>query len=178
MQSIKKRKIFPTFYAATVEDITPGFVLKNGFTALLVDIDNTLSHVDAPYALPEAESWMKQMKNAGIKLGFVSNNDSSRVEPFAHKYAAEFVCHAQKPSPHGYLAMAQKLNKGVDECLVIGDQLFTDILGGNAAGMRTLIVDPICEAEDPKGFRKRRKLEKMLLYLDGLFKQRKRALGG
>lgn len=166
MKQASRRRLYPTYYAADITSVTPDFVRQCGCTAVLADIDNTLAHVDAPDAVPAAAAWMRALKDAGIRLAFLSNNDPPRVEPFAAKYGADFFCHAQKPMPDGYLALAKRFGCRPEECLVVGDQLFTDILGGNHAGMPTVIVTPICEEEDPKPFRKRRKAEKLLLRLD------------
>ncbi len=176
MQQFSRRKLFPTYYAQAVTDVTPAFIRECGCTVVLADIDNTLAHVDAPDAVPMAEAWMQTLKEAGIGLAFLSNNDPPRVEPFAAKYGARFVCHAQKPQVKGYLELAKQFDCKPEACLVVGDQLFTDILGGNNAGMSTVIVSPICEAEDPKAFRKRRTLEKILLHMDKAFQGAKRRI--
>ena len=178
MNNLPVRRLFPTYYANDVAAVTPGFVQACGCKALLVDIDNTVSHVDAPDAVPMAVKWMSESRAAGIRIAFISNNDPPRVEPFAQKYNADYICHAEKPKPGGYRAIARRLGCSDKECMVVGDQLFTDILGGTAAGMRTVIVRPLCEAEDPKAFRFRRKMEKLLLLLDRAIHGKRRVIGG
>lgn len=178
MRSFHRRRIFPAYYANHILEITPEFIRACGCSAVLADIDNTLSHVDAPDATPEGIRWMQSLKDAGIAFGFISNNDPPRVEPFAEKYGAAFFCHAQKPMPNGYYKLAERLGKPISECMLVGDQLFTDVLGGNNAGMCTIIVTPLCEEEDPLDFRKRRRLEKLLLKLDLLLSGNKRRIGG
>ncbi len=175
---IKKRRLFPGWYAGSVEDVTEGFLHSLGVKALLLDIDNTLSHVDAPNAETFAANWMARMKKAGFLLALVSNNDPERVEPFAAKCALPYVCHAQKPQPDGYRTLAGTLGVRPEECLAIGDQLFTDIWGGNAAGTRTLLVRPLSEDNEPAQFRKRRRLEKILLKIDAPFTAKRRAQNG
>lgn len=177
MQMMRRRRIFPTFYAQSISEVTPEFIHACGCSAVLADIDNTLSHVDAPDAVPEAVKWMLRMQQAGVALALISNNDPPRVEPFAEKYSVAFICHAQKPKPNGFHVIARQLGRKSCDCLVVGDQLFTDILGGNAAGMRTVIVPPLCEAEDPKPFRKRRRLERVLLKIDTAFCKKQRRIG-
>ncbi len=177
MEKMTRRKLFPTYYAAGIASVTPEFIRSCGCTAVLCDIDNTISHVDAPDAVQEAEVWMRQMREAGIGLAFISNNDPPRVEPFAEKYEAQYVCHAEKPKAGGYHRIAQMFNCTAENCMVVGDQLFTDILGGNRAGMYTTIVKPLCVDEDPKDFRKRRKIERFLLKLDMWFGGKKRRIG-
>ncbi len=178
MQALSQRRFFPMYYARGVADVTPEFIRGCGCSALLLDIDNTVSRVDAPEATREAEAWFDTLRRADIPMAFVSNNDPERVEPFARRYGAKYVSHAQKPRREGYDRAAQALGHAPDACMVVGDQLFTDILGGNSAGMQTVIVEPLCEAEDPVAFRKRRRLEKLLLRLDRLLCARRRKIGG
>ena len=178
MQTLSQRRFFPMYYARGVADVTPEFIRGCGCDALLLDIDNTVSHVDAPEATKEAEAWLQTLRQAGLPVAFVSNNDPERVEPFARRYGAQFVSHAQKPRREGYDRAAAALGRAPQRCLVVGDQLFTDILGGNNAGMKTVIVSPLCEEEDPIPFRKRRRLEKLLLRLDRLFCAKRRCIGG
>lgn len=178
MRNINKRRVFPAYYAKSVLDVTPEFIRACGCSAVMADIDNTISHVDAPDATPEGERWMNILREAGIPFGFISNNDPPRVEPFAEKYGAGYFCHAEKPKPNGYYKLAEQLKKPVSECMLVGDQLFTDVLGGNNAGMCTVIVTPLCENDDPVAFRKRRKLEKLLLGIDRVFCKKERRIGG
>lgn len=178
MNNAARRRLFPTYYAENIAAVTPDFIRGCGCSAVLADIDNTLSHVDAPDAVPMAVEWMERLREAGIALAFISNNDPPRVESFAQRYGAQFVCHAEKPRPNGYHQVASQLNCAAERCLVVGDQLFTDILGGNAARMRTVIVKPLCEAEDPRDFRLRRKIEKLLLCIDRHLLGRRRQIGG
>lgn len=177
-RSIERRHFFPTYYARTVTEVTPEFVRSCGCSVVLSDIDNTISRVDAPDAVPEAERWMKQLAQAGISFGLISNNDLERVEPFAQKYGADYESHADKPQPDAYHRIAQRMNCRESDCLVVGDQLFTDILGGNRAGMRTVFVTPLCIEEEPSSIRKQRKFERILLRFDRIFCERKRRIGG
>lgn len=178
MRNMNKRRIFPAYYASNVLNVTPEFIRACGCSAVLADIDNTISHVDAPDATPEGERWMNSLREAGIPFGFISNNDPPRVEPFAGKYGALYFCHAEKPRPEGYYRLAEQLGFPASKCMVVGDQLFTDILGGNNAGMCTVIVAPLCEDEDPVAFRKRRRMEKFLLSIDRIFCKKERWIGG
>ncbi|MDO5323876.1 MAG: YqeG family HAD IIIA-type phosphatase [Clostridia bacterium] len=178
MRNVHKKKLFPDYYAIDVSLVTPDFIRACGCTAVLVDIDNTLSRVDAPEATPLGGKWMADMKATGIPFAFISNNDPPRVELFSEKYGAPFICHAEKPKPDGYRALAKQLGHPVEKCMMVGDQLFTDILGGNNAGMCTVLVAPVCEWEDPVDFRLRRKMEKILVTVDNVFCSKKRLIGG
>lgn len=95
MQTLSQRRFFPMYYARGVADVTPEFIRGCGCDALLLDIDNTVSHVDAPEATAEAETWLQTLREAELPVAFVSNNDPERVEPFAQRYGAKFVSHAK-----------------------------------------------------------------------------------
>ena len=99
------------YYARGVADVTPEFIRGCGCDALLLDIDNTVSHVDAPEATAEAETWLQTLREAELPVAFVSNNDPERVEPFAQRYGAKFVSHAQKPRREGYDRAAAALGR-------------------------------------------------------------------
>ena len=91
--------------------------------------------------------WTKRMTAAGVRLVVVSNNYKKRVAPFAAQFSLPYVSFACKPSPFGYLRAKRLSGARVRECLVVGDQIFTDILGANLCGMPSVLLDPI--ARDP-----------------------------
>lgn len=157
--------IFPEYYASCITEIKESFLQQLHIKAIWLDIGNTISLVDDPLPTPDAEAWIRQMQASGYILGVVSNNDPPRVEPFARSLGLYFRAHAQKPSPDGYRSLAQEVGAAPEECLVVGDQLFTDILGGNHAGMHTVAVPPLRPDMEPKDFRFRRRVERILLRL-------------
>jgi HAD superfamily phosphatase (TIGR01668 family) len=126
--------------------------------AVLLDVDNTLSPHGA--AEPEAEvpAWLNAVLQSGIRVMIVSNNSQERVQPFAAKLGLEFETKAAKPLPLGFNRARNRLQCGKKETAVIGDQLFTDMLGANLAGMTAILVEPI-EPETMLQFRVKRKLE-------------------
>lgn len=163
----KKRGIYPDYFVDSCWNISAAFLKEHGISALAMDIDNTMARVDAPDILPKAKEWLDRMRESGFKVGVVSNNDPERVEPFAQKFGLAYVSHACKPSAQGFKSMAAMLDAPVTACAAVGDQLLTDIKGGNSAGMLTIAVRPISEEDEPRQFRKRRVLEKVLLYFYG-----------
>lgn len=162
-------RLFPQYYAAGVACIGDDFLKARGIRAILLDIDNTISLVDDPLPTPEAERWIRWAQRGGYAVGVISNNDPPRVEPFAKALGLLYVSHAQKPDPSGFLTLAEQAGFAPEHCLVVGDQLFTDMLGGNRAGMCTVAVEPLCPAMEPKSFRLRRGLEGLLLRLHRRF---------
>ena len=156
-------RFFPQYYTESVSCIGEVFLARHDIRAILLDIDNTISLVDDPLPTPEALLWIRRMRARGYALGLVSNNDPPRVESLAQALELPFVAHAQKPSPDGFLSLARRLEASPECCLVVGDQLFTDIWGGNRARMRTVVVEPLQMGMEPRNFRWRRRLEQLVL---------------
>ncbi len=154
----------PTIKLDKVTDITVELLKKYNITALILDVDNTLSthHGEALiYGLPE---WLSYMKDNGIKLIILSNSKRKRVEPFAKKIGLDFISLGLKPLPFGYLRALKALSVKRENAAMVGDQVFTDVLGGNALGIKTILLTPIKE-EEMWSFRLRRSIEKKLFKL-------------
>ena len=153
-------KPFKTFYRAT--EITADFLHTSGIKALALDADNTLSEHHSQTPHEGVEQWLREMENAGIKLMMVSNARAARVVPFANKLGLNFTSTALKPLPFGFLRAAKKMGVKSKELAAVGDQIFTDIMGANLAGVKPLLVTPIKE-EDGFTFKIRRRIEKPLI---------------
>jgi hypothetical protein len=152
----------PTIALQTVCDISMDILNEFNVKALILDIDNTLTTHDNPNVKPEVLQWLDTMKNHGIKLLIVSNNYPERVEPFANKLGIGFVARGQKPLPKGFSEACKRLNVPKENICAVGDQIFTDILGANLKGIKSIFVFPI-EYETTTFFKVKRTLEKPLL---------------
>lgn len=142
----------------SVLDITPELLSENHIRGLLLDIDNTLTTHDNPVPAEGVEKWIKIMKDSGIRLFLVSNNTPERVSPFAEKIGLEFVCNGKKPLSSGFNRAQKLMNIPFGELAVVGDQIFTDVLGANLKRVKCIYVRPM-ELEK-KGFLKfKRKIE-------------------
>ena len=152
----------PTYVFDKVGNITPDFLKRKHIKALILDLDNTLTTHNNPVVPQSSMEWVNAMKSAGIKLIIVSNNHEPRVTPFARQLDVDFVCEGHKPLTFGYTKAIEKL--GVEKKYVasVGDQIFTDILGCNLKGIRSLFVFPI-EPETSLPFRFKRACEKPFL---------------
>ena len=143
-------------------DITPETAAAMHCKAIAIDADNTSSHDLTTEPLPGTEDWVRRMKAAGLSVVLLSNAKTERAKVLADRYDIPVVGLAAKPLPHGYLRAARKTRVRRKELLVLGDQLFTDILGGNLAGCRTIWVEPY-EADRRDGyFLLKRKLERVI----------------
>lgn len=136
-------RLYPDAHFNKVEEITIEFLQKNEIKALILDIDNTL--IDYKQHLSEnVINWAKVIKSKGIKLYILSNtNNKEKVEKVSKKLDIPYFNLAQKPLKKGFLKTQKALNEKPENIGVIGDQIFTDIIGGNRCNMFTILVEPI-----------------------------------
>lgn len=154
---------FPTVYRHRITDVTVEDLRRMGAETVLLDVDNTLTTHDAPDLTDEVKAWLAQMQDEGFKLIIVSNNRAERVAPFADKIGLPYYAHARKPLPFGFHAAAKQMRCERKRCVVIGDQIFTDMLGANLAGMPSVLLEPIQLEVDQKFIVFKRKIERPLL---------------
>ncbi len=136
-------KIYPDAYLEKVEQITVDFLNKNGIKALILDVDNTL--IDYYKKLSQSViDWVNELKKNEFKLYILSNtNDKTKVEKVALNLKIPYANLAKKPFKSGFLRVQKELKEEPAKIAVVGDQIFTDIIGGNRCKMFTILVDPI-----------------------------------
>ena len=149
----------PTAALKSVLELTPEILGNMGVEALILDLDNTLTTHNNPHPAKGVPEWLDEMRNAGIKLLIVSNNHAPRVEPFAKALKLDFVPEGAKPLPKGYNIAVKKFGLPKEKVCAVGDQIFTDILGANLAGIKSVFVYPI-EFESGFFFKIKRFFEK------------------
>lgn len=137
----------PKAYLNNVREITIDFLQENKIKALILDVDNTLIDYDKNLA-KETIEWVKELKGKGIKLYILSNsNKKEKVKKVAEELGLEFSYFGKKPLKSGF-KKAQKIIKEEPEKIgVVGDQIFTDVIGGNRCKMFTILVEPIAEKD-------------------------------
>lgn len=154
----------PDIKLEKVTDIKIELLKKYGIDAVILDVDNTLSTHHGQVLTDGLEDWLSYMIDGGIKLTVLSNSKRKRVEPFAKKINLPFISLGLKPLPFGYLRAVKSLGTKRKNTAIVGDQIFTDIIGGNAVGVKTVLLTPI-KPEDGWSFKLRRKLEKIIIKL-------------
>ena len=139
--------LYPNAYFEKVEDITIQFLIKNKIKALILDVDNTL--IDKTEKLSQdIIDWAKNLKGQGVKLYILSNtNRKKKVEKIAEKLEIPFHYFGMKPLKRGFNKVKKELKEESSRIAVVGDQIFTDIIGGNRSKMFTILVDPIAEKD-------------------------------
>ncbi len=140
-------KIYPKAYFGKVEEITIEFLKKNKLKALILDVDNTL--IDKQRNMTEKViEWVRNLKGQGVKLYILSNsNNTEKVEEISQKLKVPYHKFAMKPLKMGFKKALKELNEKAENTAIVGDQIFTDIIGGNRCNIYTILVDPIKEKE-------------------------------
>ena len=140
--------LYPNAHLNNVREITTNFLQNNKINALILDVDNTLIDINKNLS-EDIVFWTKQMKGQGIKLYILSNtNDKKKVETIAQKLDIPYKHFALKPLKKGFKFIQKELKINPGNIGVVGDQIFTDVLGGNRNKMFTILVDPINDKKD------------------------------
>ena len=135
--------LLPEFLFPEITDISPAFLEKTGIKFLMIDLDNTLAAYDEQSPSEEILKWISSLKKSGITPAIISNSSRvMRVCSFAESFDVSSVARAHKPSPANILHLMETFNFKSNESALIGDQIFTDILAANRAGVISIIVKP------------------------------------
>lgn len=138
-----EKMLTPKFIFGSYSDVTPEFMVSNGYTSLISDIDNTLAPYEITEAPREVADWARALKDSGIKLALVSNNHSDRVEKFNSTLGLPAFSDVKKPSAKYIEKALESLDAKKESTLFLGDQLLTDALAAHRAGLDCAIVPPI-----------------------------------
>ncbi|SEP91384.1 YqeG family HAD IIIA-type phosphatase [Piscibacillus halophilus] len=156
-------KLFlPDDHVQTVLEITPEFLNEKGIKGVITDLDNTLVAWNQPEATPEVIEWFRQLRSEGIQVTIISNNTEDRVSFFSKPLDIPFISKAKKPMQTAFNRAKTEMNLPDEKIVVVGDQLLTDVFGGNRANLHTVLVVPVVHTD---GFftRFNRKIERRLL---------------
>lgn len=155
-------KIYPKLYLKNIKEITMELLNKHNIKGLILDIDNTLINYDKEL-LEGTEKWCENLKKQGIKLFILSNsNKEYKVKKVADLLNLEYINFAHKPNKKGFKQAQQILKIEPQNIAVVGDQIFTDVLGGNRSKMFTILTKPI-DARDIWLTRIKRPFERIVI---------------
>lgn len=154
----------PKIKLHAITDITPDMLEKYGITALILDVDNTLSTHHGQKLTDGLENWLDIMRKNGIRLIILSNSKEKRVKPFAEKINLPYVSLGLKPLPFKFRRALRVIKTSKRNTAIVGDQIFTDTLGGNLFGVTTMLLDPI-KPESSARFKFKRRLERAVFKL-------------
>ncbi len=137
----------PNEHVKSVLEIDPGKLKEKGIKGIITDLDNTLVEWDRPEATPKLVEWFQKMKDHGIIITIVSNNNEERVKLFSGPLGIQYIYEARKPMGKAFRKAVHDMKLKKDEVVVIGDQLLTDVLGGNRSGLHTILVVPVAQSD-------------------------------
>ena len=141
------KHFLPNQHVKSILDIHPKDLQEKGIKGIITDLDNTLVEWDRPNATPRVIEWFEEMKKNQIKVTIVSNNNEKRVKSFSDPLDIAFIFRAKKPLSLAFHRAAKQMNIKKEETVVIGDQLLTDVLGGNRGGFHTILVVPVAQTD-------------------------------
>ena len=139
--------LYPDLYLNSVIDINATLLKKNKLEALILYVDNTL--IDYYKNLIDgAEDWCENLKSEGIKCIILSNsNKKEKVETVAKKLGIKYVMFAKKPLKSGFKKALEKLEMKPEQVAVVGDQIFTDVVGAKRMKMFSILVKQVGEKD-------------------------------
>ncbi|MBR2578883.1 MAG: YqeG family HAD IIIA-type phosphatase [Clostridia bacterium] len=132
----------PYYFINSLSDLSAEVVNRNNIKLIILDIDDTLVRRKDENIDNRTLSWIKTMQENNLKLFLVSNNFCKRVKNFSTQTGLPFVCLSGKPLPFGFIYALIKTHTKRKNTLIIGDQIFTDVLGANLIGIKSVLVEP------------------------------------
>ena len=137
--------VYPNVYA-----LQPALLSRWGITLLLADLDNTLAKYRQPEPDEPMRAWKDALTSAGITLFLLSNSRKpGRAAHFAQSLGIPYLGHARKPHRAGFQQAMAQMGTAPEHTAMVGDQIFTDILGARRAGILALLVEPVALAGNP-----------------------------
>lgn len=137
----------PDYFYPSLETIPLVTLTNLGLRCLFVDVDNTLTKLKQTELSDAKKEWLRQVANHNIRVFLISNNKGTHITDLATKTKLTAFEFALKPFSWVYKNVAKEYNYKSHEIGVIGDQLFTDIFGGNIRGYTTFYVEPLSEKD-------------------------------
>ena len=157
-----KHNLQPDALFASYSEIEPAYLTAKGIKLLFTDLDNTL----APYEVQDPDdavrAWLSSLGEAGIKVVFVSNNRSPRLDRFNKTLGLSACPNAKKPFVGVLKRTAKEAGVPLSACALLGDQIFTDVWAGKRLGILSLMVPPIKD-KTTLFFKTKRRLERPIL---------------
>ncbi len=133
----------PGMIADAVTDLDPAFLETQGIRLLMMDFDNTIVPYTTDIPSEQVVAWLRRMQESECRLCVVSNSRNDRVKRFCKVYGLDCITHARKPGTRGIRACLSQYGVQPEDAALVGDQIFTDTLGANCAGIRSILIRAI-----------------------------------
>ena len=135
--------LIPDLILPALTDLTPQLLRARGIGLLLMDFDNTIVPYTTDVPTEPMQRWLREMQESGIRLCVVSNSKKPRVVEFCKTYGLDCITHAKKPFSRGIRACLVRFSLEPARCALVGDQIYTDVLGANCAGVQSILISAI-----------------------------------
>ena len=135
--------LLPSVICASVTDLTVSILKERGIKLLMLDFDNTIVPYTTNIPTERMAAWLAEMKQSDVQLCVVSNSHKERVKEFCARYDIDCITHAKKPFSKGIRACMDRYGMLPADCALAGDQIYTDVLGANGCGVRSVLVKAI-----------------------------------
>lgn len=133
----------PDYVLPSIFDITPAMLQAEGVRGILIDLDGTMvSHV-VKEPDEKIRTFARQLKAENIQILVFSNNKEERVSLFCKTLGVPFISRARKPFAKSYAKASEMLGIPMKELAVVGDQIYTDVFGGNRQGALSIYIDTL-----------------------------------
>ena len=134
----------PRLMTEKTTDINAELLRSKGIKLLMLDFDNTIVPYTTTVPTGEMENWLKTMNELpDIQLCIVSNSHNDRVPRFCRERGIDVITHAKKPFSKGINECLAKYGIPASQAALVGDQIYTDTLGANGAGVTSILVEAI-----------------------------------
>ena len=135
--------LLPKVVTQAVTDLTPSYLHGKNIRLLMLDFDNTIVPYTTNIPTAKMQVWLETMMESDISICIVSNSKKDRVRKFCEQYGLDCITHAKKPFSNGIRRCMDEYELSSEECALVGDQIFTDVLGANCAGVYSILVRAI-----------------------------------
>ncbi|MDK2896521.1 MAG: putative phosphatase [Candidatus Atribacteria bacterium] len=140
-------RFFPNLWVEGLADISLDSLKEKGISGLILDLDNTLVDWDSRQISPSVVNWVRESKGKGFQVFIVSNGLAERVEYFSQILKVPGISLAKKPRRVALRKALATMELTREEVALVGDQVFTDVWGGNRLGVYTILVRPTTSKE-------------------------------
>ena len=135
--------LVPNYMVSSVTELTPERLRQMNIGLLMLDFDNTIVPYTTNDPTSEMAGWLKMMVESDFPICVVSNSKRDRVKIFCDRWGIACITHSQKPFPKGIRQCLKQFSMEAGQCALAGDQIYTDVLGANCAGVRSVLVKAI-----------------------------------
>ena len=156
---------YPDAYQKSIYTINYDKLKENGIKCLLFDLDNTcVPYIDRT-PTKKLKNLFDKLSEQGFKVIIFSNSPKERLSPFKKELKVDCCAKAGKPRKKNFIKILDLYKYDLSEVAIIGDQLVTDIYGGNKVGITTILVNPMSNIDMPftkiHRYIERKKINKM-----------------